>query len=183
MGIFDRLKKKKMPTEKELSKSIDEFNYLWNMDIKEIWNIGNMNSFVIAMTGWVNRKCNYGENISVLTSEEKTVYIVNCFQAEVNNGGFDQFLFNCSGAFVGDLLYSLNTIGANRTAEIYKEALVNLPHELPVDDEQRDALLDELITEDISEVFASCDQQFYECHDNLEELLYQFIVENKGCFV
>ncbi len=183
MGIFDRFKKEKMPTEKELSKSIDEFNYLWNMDIKEIWNIGNMNSFVIAMTGWINRKCNYGENISVLTPEEKIVYIVNSFQSEVNNGGFDQFLFNSSGAFVGDLLSSLTTIGANRTAEIYKKALANFPHELPADDEQRDALLDELITEDISEVFASCDQQFYEYPDNLEELLYQFIVGNKGSFV
>lgn len=178
MSIFDSFKE-----EKELSKFIDEFNQLWDMDIKEIWNIGDINSFVIAMTGWINRKCNYGENISVLTSEEKTVYIVNSLQSEVNNGGFVQFLFNISGAYVGELLSSLTSIGANRTAEIYKKALVNLPHELPADDEQRDALLDELITEDISELFATCDQEFYKCSDNLEELLYQFIVDNKGSFV
>lgn len=183
MGIFERLKKEKMPTEKELSKSIDDFNQLWNMDIKEIWNISNINSFVIAMAGWVNRKCNYGENISVLTPEEKTLYIVNIFQSEVKNGGFDQFLFNSSGAFVGELLSSLTTIGANRTAEIYKKALANLPHELPTDDEQRNALLDELISEDISELFALCDREFYEYPDNLEELLYQFIICNKESFI
>lgn len=172
-----------MPTEKEISESMDAFNALWDMDIKEIWNIGDINSFVIAMTGWLNRKCNYGENLSVLTPEEKTVYIVNCFQAEVNNGGFEQFLYNSSGALVGDLLSSLTAIGANHTAEIYKKALAELPHELPAEDEQREALLDELITDDISEVFASCDQQFYEYPDDLEELLYQFIVGNKGSFV
>lgn len=182
MGIFDRFKKAKMPTEKELSKSIDEFNQLWDMDIKDIWNIGNMNSFVIAMTGWVNRKCNYGKNVSVLTPEEKIFYIVNSFQSEVNNGGFDQFLFNSSGAFARELLSSLTAIGANRTAEIYKPALAKLPHELPEDDGERDVLLDELITEDISELFASCDQQFYGYPDNLEELLYQFIIGNKGSF-
>lgn len=183
MGLFNRNKKKKAPTEKELSKTVDEFNQIWNMDIKQIWNIDNMNSFVIAMNGWLSRKCNYGENISVLTPEEKTVYIVDSFQSEVNNGGFSQYLFNSSGTFVGELAASLSAIGANRTIEIYKKALEKLPLELPADDGQRNTLLEELITEDISEVFASCDQQFYEYPDNLDELIYQFIMNNKSCFI
>lgn len=138
-----------------------------------------MNSFVIAMNGWLSRKCNYGENISVLTPEEKTVYIIDSFQSEVNNGGFSQYLFNSSGTFVGKLAASLSAIGANRTIEIYKKALEKLPHELPADDGRRNALLEELITEDISEVFASCDRQFFEYPDNLDELIYQFIMNKK----
>lgn len=183
MGLFDIFKKREKPTEKELSKSIDDFNKLWNMDINDIWNIENKNSFIIAMTGWINRKCNYGENVSALTAEERTVYIINSFQSEVNNGGFDQFLLNSSGAFANELLSSLTAVGANCTVNIYKKAFAMIPHELPANEEQRNALLNELITEDISEIFVSCDRQFYEYPDNLDEMIFQFIMKNKSCFV
>ena len=172
----------KMPTEEEISKSIDEFNQLWNTKNKEIWNIDDMNSFVIAMIGSINEKCDYGENISILTPEEKIVYIVDIFQSEVNNGGFVQFLFN-SGDCIADLVPSLTKIGAEHIAEIYKDALKNIPHELPNDDEERDELLDEILTEHISQIFDDCDQQFYESSDNIEELLYNFIIKNKESFV
>ena len=181
MEMFNKFKKEKMPTEKEISKSIDEFNQLWDTDIKEIWNIDNINSFVIAMTGWINEKCDYGDNISVLTPEEKTVYIIDKFQSEVNNGGFVQFLYN-SGGLVANLLPSLTAIGAEHIARIYKMALKNIPCELPIDDEQRDTLLNELITEKISKIFDSCDQEFYQYSDNIEELLYHFIINNKENF-
>lgn len=182
MSIFNKFKKEKMPTKKEISKSIDDFEQLWNMDIKKIWNIDNVNSFVTAMYGWVSRKCDYGENISVLTPEEKTVYIVEVFQSEVYNGGFIQFLYN-NGSIVADLHSSLIAIGANHIAKIYEKALEKLPHELPMDDEERDILLDELITDEISEIFDSCDHQFYEYTNNIEELVYNFIINNRESFV
>ncbi len=183
MGILSWLKKKKKMNKKEMSKSIDQFHQLWNMDIKEIWNIENRNTFVSAMIGYLNRKCNYGEIIDALTPKEKTVYIVDSFQSEVNNGGFEQFLLNSSGALADELLSSLYEIGANEIAEIYKKAFVKLPLNLPTDEKQRDSLLTELITEENSKIFDDCDQQFYKSSDNLDVLLYQFIMSNKESFI
>lgn len=176
MNIFDKFKKR-------FSRSTNDLDHLLDIDIKEIWNISNTNSFVIAMSEWVNKKSDYGEDIAALTPEEQTFYIVDSFQKEVNNGGFDQFLLNSSGVFAGEIVSSLLTIGANRTADIYKEAFTALPRKLPEDGEQRAALLDSLITEDISEVFDSCDQAFYKYPDNLDELLYQFAINNKESFI
>lgn len=179
--IFKR-KKEKIPTDKEVAKFIDVFNQLWSTNIKDIWAIEDINSFVIAMIGWVSKKCNYGKNIVVLTPKEKVVYVVATFQSEVNNGGFAQFLYNCGG-FTDDLLSSLNCIGAVEIAEIYIKALENVPCQLPMDDKKRDAVLDGLITERISQIFDGCDQQFYDCSDKLENLLYNFIINNKESFV
>ena len=182
MGIFEKFKKDKMPTKKEISDSIDKFNQLWNTDIKEIWNIDNQNSFIIAMMGRINEKCNYGDNISALTPKEKIVYIVDKFQSEVNNGGFIQFLYS-NGDLVDNLLSSFIAIGAKYIAEIYKNVLENIPHKLPNDEEERNALLNELITDNITKVFDSCDQEFYKYSDDLEERLYQFIRNNKSSFI
>ncbi len=183
MGILSWFKKKKKVTKKEMTDSMNKFHQLWNMDIKEIWNIEDRNAFVSAMIGYLNRKSNYGETIDVLTPKEKTVYIVDSFQSEVHNGGFEQFLLNSSGALADELLSSLYEIGANEIAEIYKKAFAKLPSNLPTDEKQRDSLLTELITEESSKIFDSCDQQFYKSSDNLDELLYQFIMSNKESFV
>ena len=48
--IFKR-KKEKIPTDKEVAKFIDVFNQLWSTNIKDIWAIEDINSFVIAMIG------------------------------------------------------------------------------------------------------------------------------------
>ena len=98
----------------------------------------------------------------------------------INTRGIWSFGFNSSGgAFAGELVASLSAIGANRTADIYKKALENFTCELPADDELRSKLLDELLTDEISKIFASCDRQFYEYLDNLEMLVYQFIINKK----
>lgn len=183
MNLFDMFKKRNAPAIADLSKSADEFEQIWNLDIAEIWNIGNPNSFVIAMSSWLSRKCQYGENISALSPEEKAAFIVDSFQSEVNNGGFSQYLYNSSGAYVSELLAALSAIGADRTAEIYRKALEHLPAKLPLNNAQRGAVLDKFITDEIAAVLASCDDQFYEYPDDLETLIYQFIMANKNSFI
>lgn len=183
MGLFDRFKKKRMPTKREAADSLDSFQKLLHMDINDIWATGDQNSFVLAMAGWLNRKCSYGERMSALTPEEKTVYIVDSFRAEINNGGFDQYLYNSSGALAGELLSSLSAIGADRTAGIFRPMLERLPCPIPQDHEERDRLLNEALTEDILEAFSLCERRFYESPDDLEALLYRYIFDNRRCFI
>ena len=160
----------------------DEIEKLWKLSLQDIWSIADKNQFVIAMSGWLDRKCKGGANTAVLSPEEKTVYVVDSFQSEVNNGGFSQYLYNGSGALAGELLASLTAIGADCTAEIYRDVLSMLPPELPADELLRNELLDEVITADISAVMSAADDRFYNYPDDLEELLYRFIMNHKSCF-
>ena len=162
--------------------SADEIEKLWKLSLQDIWSIADKNQFVIAMSGWLDRKCKGGANPAVLSPEEKTVYVVDSFQSEVNNGGFSQYLYNGSGALAGELLSSLAAIGADCTAEIYRDVLSLLPPELPADELLRNELLDEVITADISAVMSAADDRFYTYPDDLEELLYRFIMNHKSCF-
>lgn len=182
MSIFNIFKKKKQKNDK-LAKSIDSFNNLWNMDIKDIWNLEDTNAFISAMNGYICKKCKYGDNLSILTLEEKSFYVVNSFISEVYNGGFEQFLFNSSGALLGDLVFSLSSIGADDIIEIYKEVFKILPKTLPKDESQRDDILFKLFTEDVSKLLADCDEKFYNNFSNLDDMLYQFVINHKENFV
>lgn len=176
------MKKKLINVRPGIRASTDEIEKLWKLSLKDIWSIADKNQFVIAMSGWLDRKCKGGANPTVLSPEEKAVYAVDSFQSEVNNGGFSQYLYNGSGALAGELLASLAAIGADCTAEIYRDVLSLLPPELPTDELLRNELLDEAITADISAVMSAADDRFYTCPDDLEELLYRFIMNHKNCF-
>ena len=183
MGLFDRFKKKKMPTDQEIADSVAEVNELFDMDVKDIWSIKDSNPFIIAMNGWVCRKCHYGEQIAALTAEERTFYIVTMLEAEVNNGGFEQYLYNSSGNFANELVAALRSIGADATADIYQKALDALGCELPSNRDAREEVLARVLTDDVSDILDECDSVFYQYPDNIEALSYQFIIKNKSYFV
>lgn len=67
-------------------------------------------------------------------------------------------------------------------AEIYRPALAALLTAWLEDEEERRALLVEVLTERALERLDQCDQRFYECSDDLEELLYRCIVQNRRSF-
>lgn len=73
-------------------------------------------------------------------------------------------------------------MGAERVAEIYRPALAALLTAWLEDEEEQRKLLDKVLTERVSERLDQCDQRFYECSDDLEELLYRCIVPNWRSF-
>lgn len=176
------MKKKLINVRPGIRASTDEIDKLWKLSLQDIWNIVDKNQFVIAMSGWLDRKCKGGANPAVLSPAEKAVYVVDTFQSEVNNGGFSQYLYNGSGALAGELLASLTAIGADCAAAIYRDVLSLLPPELPADEFLRNELLDEVITADISAAMSAADDRFYTYPDDLEALLYRFIMNHKSCF-
>ena len=172
--------------DKALEASVNEFQKLFGMELKDIWNIDDRNSFLTAMNAWLSEKCEYGDNMSVLTPEERTVYVVNAFREEVDNGGFEQYLYNSSGMLAGELISALRAVGYDHV-EGYAKALERLPAELPADDEERERLLDDMLDEEIEKgldlELQDCDMLFYEHEDELDELLYRFINDNRNGFV
>jgi hypothetical protein len=99
-------------------------------------------------------------------------------EAEVNNGGFEQYFFNTSGDGAQEVEQALRTIGAQRMADIVKQAVSLFPlGPPPVDlDERRGRL--ESVDAKVTEKWDTLDQAFFKYPDSLTDLLYGFVKEH-----
>ena len=172
MGLFDKIRRK----------IAGDYAAARRPRPEDVWEISDRTAFLVAMSERLWEKCGEGERLSALSPEERTAYAVDAFQREANNGGFEQYLYNSSGALAGELLDALRAVGAERIAEIYRPALAALPAAWLEDEEERRKLLDKVLTERVSELFDQCDERFYERSGDLEELLYHYILENRRSF-
>jgi len=58
-----------------------------------------------------------------LSEKEVVIYTVWWLEAEVNNGGFHQYLWNSAGNYASEALTSLQKVGANYTASLLTSAI------------------------------------------------------------
>ena len=168
--------------EVQMGNSVNDSKELWDTDFDDIWEIENEIDFLIAMNGWLCKKCNYGEDIEKLSHAERVFYVVFQLEGEVNNGGFSQYLYNSSGNFANEVAEALREIGANKTADICDQALTALDGEIPEDWELRQEKLESMITDEVDQILSECDNEFYSYPDNLDELNYKFITANRNLF-
>ena len=168
-------------TQEDLEKSVHSFRALWETDFDDIWSIDNKNNLLIALGSWLSKKSNYGEYPKRFSNAEKTIYIVYQLEAEVNNGGFDQFLFNSSGDFANETAAALRSIGAEQAAAICDRAFLAFGHPIPEDRTEREAFLDDA-PDEIDDILSQCDSDFYAYPDNLLNLCYDFIMAHRDEF-
>jgi hypothetical protein len=91
-------------------------------------------------------------------------------EAEVNNGGFDQFFYNSAGDNTAETIQALETIGAFTMADILKRAVAKFPGGMPPKDRfaRQEILLQ--ISPD-AEAFEELDGEFCGYPDDLADLL------------
>ena len=123
---------------------------------------------VIDIVEDLDERCGDDCDLDKLNEYERTIYVTQTVEAEVNNGGFMQFFDNSHGKLAGEIVQAFNRIGAGKTAAICRRALKAVG-ELPTDWEERRARLNE-IGDDVSEALEACDDAFYEYQDDLEVL-------------
>jgi hypothetical protein len=112
-----------------------------------------------------------------LTAPEKTVYVVWELEAEVDNGGFDQYFYNSAGDRAVDAPAALDRIGAPRTAALAREAIAKFP--APGLSRDRFVRQKQLLTLSPSgDAFNALDERFYECPEDLEKLLAAYARDN-----
>jgi hypothetical protein len=120
------------------------------------------------------------DNFSNLTSPEKVFIFIDMLEAQVNNGGFDQFFFNSTGTYAHECLDAYNEIGAFKTAEIIYEAIRNFP-ELPVPkDTATRRLLMQNLDNKIVEAWNALDDKFYEYEEDIAGLVIDYIRKHKS---
>ncbi len=102
--------------------------------------------------------------------------LIEALEAEINNGGFDQFFFNSAGDRTKETIDALNAIGAAHTAAIVRAAAGKFPGGLPPQDrDERQALLLEQVSPD-SDAFGDEDAAFLEYRDDLGALVSRYAV-------
>jgi hypothetical protein len=79
------------------------------------------------------------------TPGERLYFTIWWFMAETNNGGLHQFFFNDAGAYAADAFRSLELVGASKTADILRRAMMIFPESrVPTDILERRELLCDL---------------------------------------
>ncbi len=106
--------------------------------------------------------------------QAKIAALIGALEAEVNNGGFDQFFYNSAGDNTAETIQALDAIGAVTMADIVKRAAAKFPHGMPPKDRfARQELLLEISPS--AEAFEELDGEFYGYPDDLADLLQRFI--------
>lgn len=113
-----------------------------------------------------------------IRESERVLATIWSIEAEVNNGGFDQFFYNSAGDLAFYSATALKIIGALKMAEIAQRALdlfgIDGP---PRDREARVARL-ENISEENEEYLNELDYQFTEYPDNIQDLVLAYVCSN-----
>jgi len=120
------------------------------------------------------------EDFATLSAPERVFRVVWELESQVNNGGFDQFFYNSAGDVVAHAAGFLEEIGAAQMARIVRSAAsVFGPAGPALDREQRRVQLDDL-DDDQADALESLDAEFYGYPENLTELLYRYVQQNRA---
>jgi hypothetical protein len=99
-------------------------------------------------------------------------------EAEVNNGGFDQYFFNSSGDHAWFAPAALDAVGAHHTAALMRNANALFGSSGPPRDRnQRQGALGRMRVA-AENPFERLDQAFYEYRDDLSTLVRRFLEKN-----
>jgi hypothetical protein len=149
--------------------------------IDGILGLDNETHKIIALSEWVTAKIQQ-RGYNSLTEAEKTFNVVYWLEAEINNGGFNQYFFNSAGDYAQETVMALRRIGAHHTSEILLAAMGLFPGRAPSQDhykrqeqvlslgEQGEAAMEEL------------DQEFYAYADPIGSLLIEYVRQHKNQF-
>jgi hypothetical protein len=113
-------------------------------------------------------------------SEPQLYYLtLSGLDAEVRNGGFTQYFFNSAGDLAGRAVDAAGAIGATEAARIIRKAVALFGPGGPAPD--RDARMNQLSAIE-HEALEELDTQYYDCPDDLRELLPMYVARHPDEF-
>jgi hypothetical protein len=151
-------------------------------NLEELLKSDDLNSSIIDIDNFIGELCEYGDDYSKLTEQQKLFYFNQNLEREINNGGFNQYFYNSSGNYAHETVISLKEIGANKTADILQKAIDEFPNKnVPKDRDERIEVI-EKIEDNANNKWEELDKQFYQYEDNLNLLNIEYIKKNASSF-
>lgn len=184
----DKLSKE---TEKQLSKSIEAFeNRPTHKELTEqIIDTTSDNNLLQVVFDNLSKKqsADYEKEYGTVMSWNKSrqaIYMIWVLEAEVNNGGYNQFYFNSSGKFYKHLPDALKHVGANKFAELTKRANGIFENENSKIAHHQGGTLNGFSKSYEDNPLNKFDEEFYELYktENLQQLQVDFIRRHKTEF-
>ena len=155
----------------------------------DIWEQEDNRIIEYHISEALNKKSNYGEDLSKLNGYEKVFLVMNELIMEVNNGGFDQFFLNSDGRYNDILVSSAEAIKAYDIAKICRKALAiyakNVDAESAIEKRAYHDSMEYMQIYKYDPIFPDlnkCDDAFYASEDYITGLSVQYAKENKEQF-
>lgn len=124
------------------------------------------------------------ETVMSWNKSRQAIYMIWALEAEVNNGGYNQFYFNSSGQFYKHLPEALRLVGANKFAELTEKANKTFEQENEKITKHQDGTLEGFSRSYEDNPLNDFDTEFYKLYqiENLQHVQVDFIRKNKNEF-
>lgn len=130
----------------------------------------------------------YDKEYEIVLSWNKSrqaIYMISRLEAEVNNGGYNQFYFNSSGQFAAALPEALKLVGATKFADLTQRANSTFEKEKSKITEAQDGTVEGFSKSYENNPLNKFDEEFYKLNDveNLQKIQVDYIRKNKKDFI
>jgi len=125
------------------------------------------------------------ETVMSWNKSRQAIYMIWALEAEVNNGGYNQFYFNSSGQFYKHLPDALKLVGANKFADLTIRANETFEKENPKITQHQDGTLEGFSKSYDDNPLNQFDDEFYDLYktENLQQIQVDYIRQNKKDFI
>ncbi len=125
------------------------------------------------------------ETVLTFSKPQQAIYVIWCLEAEVNNGGFNQYYYNSSGQFAKLTPSALKLVGANKFADLVTRAnkIYDTEHEKIT--KNLDGTIEGFSKSYEDNPLNELDTEFFALYkaENLQELQVSFIRKEKSEFI
>jgi hypothetical protein len=125
------------------------------------------------------------ESVMTWNKSRQAIYMIWALEAEVNNGGYNQFYFNSSGQFYKYLPEALRLVGANKFADLTQQANNIFEKENKKITEHQDGTIEGFSKSYDDNPLNNLDTKFYELYktEHLLQIQVDYIRKNKKDFI
>ncbi len=125
------------------------------------------------------------ETVMSWNKSRKSIYMIWVLEAEVNNGGYNQFYLNPDGQFYKHLPEALKLVGASKFANLTEKANKTFESEYEKITKHQDGTLEGFSKSYDENPLNDFDTEFYELYktENLQQIQVDFIRKNKKEFI
>ena len=105
----------------------------------------------------------------------KYAYLIYSYEAEINNGGFDQFYFNSIGYEVFEIQKALEFFGLTKNKILLDKSIELLKQKIDISQYHELSSKRELPTEDFENEFSELESQFYDYPERIEGVINEYL--------